>query len=290
MAALADLGREIGDIAEKVGPSVVGIGNRWRGGSGVIIGENRVLTNAHNLHGDEVTVTFADGRTADATVAGVDADGDLAVLDAPTDGATALNLGTDAPGVGTPVVALGNPNGHGPRVTFGFVSGTGRSFRGPRGRRVAGAVEHTAPLMPGSSGGPVVDLDGRLLGINTNRLGNGFYLAIAADASLRERVAALGRGEEPKRRRLGVGLAPSHVARRLRRAVGLPERDGLLVREVEDDSPAAEAGIAEGDLIVAVGDREIASADDLFDALGGEGDLRITIVRGAEEQTVTVKA
>jgi S1-C subfamily serine protease len=290
MAALAELGREIGVIAEKIGPSVVGIGNRWRGGSGVVIGENRILTNAHNLRGEEVTVTFADGRTADATVAGVDADGDLAVLEAPTDGASALDLGAEAPGVGTPVVALGNPNGHGPRVTFGFVSGTGRSFRGPRGRRVAGAVEHTAPLMPGSSGGPVVGLDGTLLGINTNRLGNGFYLAIAADASLRDRVAALGRGEEPKRRRLGVGLAPAHVARRLRRAVGLPERDGLLVREVEDDSAAAKAGIAEGDLIVAVGDRAIASADDLFDALGGEGDLRITIVRGAEEQTVTVEA
>jgi S1-C subfamily serine protease len=290
MAALAELGREIGEIAEKIGPSVVGIGNRWRGGSGVVIGENRILTNAHNLRGEEVTVTFADGRTADATVAGVDADGDLAVLEAPTDGASALDLGAEAPGVGTPVVALGNPNGHGPRVTFGFVSGTGRSFRGPRGRRVAGAVEHTAPLMPGSSGGPVVGLDGTLLGINTNRLGNGFYLAIAADASLRDRVAALGRGEEPKRRRLGVGLAPAHVARRLRRAVGLPERDGLLVREVEDDSAAAKAGIAEGDLIVAVGDRAIASADDLFDALGGEGDLRITIVRGAEEQTVTVEA
>jgi serine protease Do len=290
MAALADLGREIGDIANTVGPSVVGIGNRWRGGSGVIIGENRILTNAHNLHGDEVTVTFADGRTADATVAGVDTDGDLAVLEAPTDGAAALELGTETPGVGAPVVALGNPNGHGPRVTFGFVSGVGRSFRGPRGRRVAGAVEHTAPLMPGSSGGPVVDLEGNLLGINTNRLGNGFYLAISADAALRDRVAALGRGEEPKRRRLGVGLAPSHVARRLRRAVGLPERDGLLVREVEDDSPAAKAGIAEGDLIVAVGDREITSADDLFDALGGEGSLTITIVRGAEEQTVTVDA
>jgi serine protease Do len=290
MTVLADLGREIGDIANTVGPSVVGIGNRWRGGSGVVIGENRILTNAHNLHGDEVTVTFADGRSADATVAGVDTDGDLAVLEAPTNGAATLALGTDAPGVGTPVVALGNPNGHGPRVTFGFVSGVGRSFRGPRGRRVAGAVEHTAPLMPGSSGGPVVDLDGNLLGINTNRLGNGFYLAIAADASLRDRVAALGRGEEPKRRRLGVGLAPSHVARRLRRAVGLPERDGLLVREVEDDSPAARAGIAEGDLIVAVGDRPITSADDLFDALGGEGALTITIVRGAEEQTVTVAA
>jgi serine protease Do len=290
MASLAEIGREIGSIADGVGPSVVGIGNRWRGGSGVVIGENRILTNAHNLQGDEVTVTFADGRTADATVAGVDADGDLAVLEAPTNGTTALTLGTDAPGVGTPVVALGNPNGHGPRVTFGFVSGTGRSFRGPRGRRVAGAVEHTAPLMPGSSGGPVVDLEGNLLGINTNRLGNGFYLAIAADASLRDRVAALGRGEEPKRRRLGVGLAPAHVASRLRRSVGLPERDGLLVREVEDDSPAAKAGIKEGDLIVSVGDRTIASADDLFDALSGEGSLQIGLVRGAEDLTVTVEA
>jgi len=290
MTALADLGREIGEIAERVGPSVVGIGNRWRGGSGVVIAENRVLTNAHNLHGDEVTVTFADGRTADAKPLGVDADGDLAVLDVATDAAPALEPGADAPGIGTPVVALGNPNGHGPRVTFGFVSGTGRSFRGPRGRRVAGAVEHTAPLMPGSSGGPIVDLDGRLLGINTNRIGKGFYQAIAADGALRDRLAALGRGESPTRRRLGVGLAPSHVARQLRRAVGLPERDGLLVREVEDDSPAAKAGIAEGDLIVAVGDRAITSADDLFDALAGEGDLAITIVRGADEQQVTVAA
>src|SRR5918998_2933739 len=277
MTTLSDLGREIGDVAARVGPSVVGIGNRWRGGSGVVIGENRVLTNAHNLHGDEVTITFADGRTADATVLGVDADGDVAVLEAPTQGATALELGAEAPGIGTPIVALGNPNGHGPRVTFGFVSGTGRSFRGPRGRRVAGAVEHTAPLMPGSSGGPVVDLDGSLLGINTNRLGHGFYQAIAADGALRDRVAALGRREAPTRRRLGVGLAPSHVARQLRRAVGLPERDGLLVREVEDESPAARAGIAEGDLIVAVGDQPITSADDLFDALAGEGELRITI-------------
>jgi serine protease Do len=288
MTAMADLGQEIGAIAERVGPAVVGIGNRWRGGSGVVIGDNRILTNAHNLHGDEVTVTFADGRTAEAKVVGVDADGDVAVLEAPTEGTGALGLGAEAPGVGTPVVALGNPNGHGPRVTFGFVSGTGRSFRGPRGRRVAGAVEHTAPLMPGSSGGPVVGLDGRLLGINTNRLGHGFYLAIAADAALRDRVAALGRGESPKRRRLGIGIAPAHVARQLRRAVGLPERDGLLVREVEEDSAAATAGIAEGDLLVAAGGTPLASADELFDALAGEGPLELRLVRGTDERTVTV--
>ena len=290
MTALADLGREIGEIAERIGPSVVGIGNRWRGGSGVVIAENRVLTNAHNLHGDEMTVTFADGRSADAKPLGVDADGDLAVLEVETGGAPPLELGADAPGVGTPVVALGNPNGHGPRVTLGFVSSTGRTFRGPRGRRVADAIEHTAPLMPGSSGGPIVSLEGRLLGINTNRIGHGFYQAIATDAAVATRVSALGRGESPSRRRLGVGLAPAHVARRLRRAVGLPERDGLLVREVEDDSAAAAAGIAEGDLIVAVGDRAIGSADDLFDALGTDGALEITLVRGADELTVTVPA
>lgn len=288
MTPLADLGREIAEVAERIGPSVVGIGNRWRGGSGVVIAEGRVLTNAHNLHGDEVTVTFADGRVATATPLGVDADGDVAVLGVATEGTPPLELGADAPGIGTPVIALGNPNGNGPRVTLGFVSGVGRSFRGPRGRRVADAVEHTAPLMPGSSGGPIVGPDGTLLGINTNRIGHGFYLAIATDAALRDRVAALGRGETPTRRRLGVGLAPAHVARRLRRAVGLPEREGLLVREVEEGSAAAAAGIAEGDLIVAAGGRAIATGDDLFDALATSGPLEIGLVRGVDELTVTV--
>jgi serine protease Do len=294
MAALADLGREIGGVAEKVGPATVGIGNRWRGGSGVVIDTDRVLTNAHNLHGDEVRIYFADGREAEGKVAGVDSDGDLAVVDVKTNGAPALAWGDgSALEVGSPVVALGNPAGRGPRVTFGFVSGVGRSFRGPRGRRVAGAVEHTAPLMPGSSGGPIVDLDGQLLGINTNRLGSGFYLAIAADAALRERVSALGRGEAPTRRRLGVGLAPAHVARQLRRAVGLEERDGLLVREVEEDSPAAKAGIAEGDLIVAAAGKPVTSADDLFEALASvasDAPLEVTLLRGTEERTVSVAA
>ncbi len=291
MAALAELGSEIREITDRVGPSVVGIGNRWRGGSGVVLDSGLILTNAHNLHGDEMSVTFADGREVQATVRGVDADGDIAILAADTGDAPALAWADDvAPGQGEPVVALGNPGGRGARATFGFVSGVDRSFRGPRGRRVSGAIEHTAPLLPGSSGGPVVDTAGHLLGINTNRLGSGFYLAIVADAALRERLTALGRGETPTRRRLGVGLVPARVARHLRRAVGLPERDGMLVREVEDDSPAATAGIAEGDLLVAVGGTPIASADDLYDALAGEGALEITLVRGADERTVTVAA
>ncbi|MEP7041195.1 MAG: PDZ domain-containing protein, partial [Chloroflexota bacterium] len=94
-----------------------------------------------------------------------------------------------------------------------------------------------------------------------------------------------------KRRHLGVGLAPAHVARQLRRAVGLDERDGLLVRDVEEDSPAAKAGIAEGDLIVAAAGKPVASADDLFEAMGSvaaDAALPLTILRGAEERTVTI--
>src|SRR5262249_18980422 len=168
--------------------------------------------------------------------------------------------------IGTPVFALANPGGRGLRVTFGFVSGVDRTFRGPRGRRISGSLEHTAPLLPGSSGGPVTDAAGQLAGINTNRLGEGFYLAIPADDALRGRIDALGRGESATPPRLGVAIAPGHVARRLRRAVGLPDVEGLLVRDVTDPSPASRAGLAQGDLIVAVARPQVRTAGDLFDA------------------------
>ena len=294
MGPIEEFGQAIAAVAGKAGASTVGIGNRWRGGSGVVVEKGKVLTNAHNLHGDEVHVFFADGREAEGKVLGVDGDGDLAVIGVETGDAPAIEWGDgSALGIGSPVIAIGNPAGAGVRVTFGLVSGVGRAFRGPRGRRVAGAVEHTAALLPGSSGGPIVDGESRLLGINTNRLGSGFYQSIAADAGLRDRVSALGRGEAPKRRRLGVGLAPAHVARQLRRAVGLDERDGLLVRDVEDDSPAARAGIAEGDLIVGAGGKTVASADDLFEAMGAaaaDAPLEVTILRGTEERTVSIGA
>ena len=239
MTALDEIQAGITRLADSAGPSVVGIGQRWGAGSGIVLGDGQVLTNAHNVRGDQVEVTFADGRTAEGTVAGHDIDGDLAVISVDTAGAPALPWADGAASVGLPVFALANPGGRGPRVTFGFVSGIERTFRGPRGRRISGSLEHTAPLLPGSSGGPVLDAAGHLLGINTNRLGEGFYLAIPADAALRGRVEALARGESASTPRLGVSIAPGHVARRLRRAVGLPDLEGVLIRDVTEDSPAA---------------------------------------------------
>ena len=291
MTVLDEIQAGIRQLAEGAGPSVVGIGQRWGVGSGVVLGEGRVLTNAHNVRGDQVTVTFADGRTAEGSVAGHDIDADLAVIDVNTGGAPALPWAAGAaPGVGTPVFAMANPGGRGLRVTFGFVSGIERAFRGPRGRRISGSLEHTAPLLPGSSGGPVLDASGRLLGINTNRLGEGFYLAMPADEALRGRADALARGESAASPRLGVTIAPGYVAQRLRRAVGLPDTEGLLIREVAEDSPAARAGLAQGDLIVAAAGQPVRTADDLFGALQAAqgGTIELKLVRGTDERTLPV--
>ncbi len=294
MSLLDEVQTSIRQLAEGAGASVVGVGQRWGVGSGIVLGDGQVLTNAHNVRGDQVTVTFADGRTADGTVAGHDIDGDLAVIQVDTAGAAALPWGSGtAAELGMAVFALANPGGRGLRVTFGFVSGIERTFRGPRGRRITGSLEHTAPLLPGSSGGPVLNAAGQLLGINTHRLGEGFYLAIPADEALRGRVDALARGESAAPPpRLGVALAPSHVARRLRRSVGLPETDGLLIRGVEDDSPAARAGLAQGDLIVSAAGRPVRDPDDLFDALqaAAQADtIQLNVVRGTDERTIEVR-
>jgi serine protease Do len=291
MAILDEIGASIRQLAEGPGTSVVGIGQRWGAGSGIVLAEGKVLTNAHNVRGDRVTVTFSDGRTAEGNVAGRDVDGDLAVIDVDTSGIPALPWADGAPTeTGTPVFALANPGGRGLRVTFGFVSGVERTFRGPRGRRITGSLEHTAPLLPGSSGGPVLTAAGQLLGINTNRLGEGFYLAIPADEALRGRVDALASGESAQSPRLGVAIAPNCVARRLRRAVGLPEADGLLIRDVTDDSPAARAGLAQGDLIVAAAGNPVRTPDDLFDALHATqgGTIALNIIRGTDERTIQV--
>ncbi|HXQ76113.1 MAG TPA: trypsin-like peptidase domain-containing protein [Acidimicrobiales bacterium] len=285
---LEELSAAVRSAAENVGPSVVGVG---AGGSGAVVGAGVVVTNAHNLRGEETVVTFADGRRAPGRAAGVDIDGDLAVVAVDTADAPALDWSTAGVGVGDAVLGCANPGGRGLRVSVGFVSAVDVAFRGPGGRKVGGAVEHTAPLARGSSGGPLVDGAGKLVGIDTHRIGDGFYLAVPADDDLKRRVDALGRGEVPRRPRLGIAVAPPQVARRLRRSVGLPEREGILVRAVEDGGPAATAGVQEGDLIVAVAGTPVGTVDDLAATLESAGagvPVELTAVRGVEELTVTV--
>jgi serine protease Do len=295
MATAVELQEVIAGAAERVGPAVVGLGRGWGLGSGVVIDSGRVLTNAHNLRGAEATVSFPGGRRETGEVAGSDRDRDLAVIAVDTGDAPAVawDPALESPSIGSPVVALANPGGRGLRATLGFVSSEGRSLRGPRGRRIQGVVEHTATLPRGSSGGPLVDPEGRLLGLNSMRLEGGLILAVPTGESVRERVDLLSRGEAPAPHRLGVALAPPRAARRMRRAVGLPERDGLLVRAVEEGSPADQAGLERGDLIVGAAGRELRGVDALYTALDAVppagGTLELTVVRGADERAVAVE-
>jgi S1-C subfamily serine protease len=287
MSALIELQTAVQQATERISPAVVAVGR----GAGVIVGPDRILTNAHNLTGPEVEVRLADGHTERAAVLGADLDGDLAVLRVATGAGPVADWADDGPGLGAAVLALGAPRRGPSRVTVGFVSAVEQPFRGPRGRRLRG-FEHTAPVGRGSSGGPVVDLEGRVVGIDTHRRGEGLYLALPASSELHARIERLGRGETPPRRRLGIAVAPSAVAARLRAAVGLTSRDGVLVRSLDPDGPAGRAGLREGDLIVAVDGTAVASPDALLDALdaldAASDTATLAIVRGETDDTVTV--
>ncbi|MDX6538634.1 MAG: hypothetical protein QOI71_244 [Gaiellales bacterium] len=267
--------------AAQIGPSVVGLRGGARG-SGTIVATGRVLTSAVNLTDGAPEVVFADGRSAPATVTGLDRRRGFAVLSVETGALAPLAFGVESPPIGTTVIALANPWGRGLSVTHGFVASS--RVRPARG------VAHTALCPRGAAGGPLVTPDGGLLGCNMVRLDGGFVLATGTDAETRERIEALVASDRHSDRTLGVTIAPPRVARRLRRSVGLDERDGLLVREVGADSPASAAGIRQGDLIVAVGDSPIASVDDLLAQLEtGSEELAVTVIRGAGEHTLTAR-
>jgi serine protease Do len=290
-AVLGSLHEVTGAVAGTAGPSVVRIGRHGGRGCGVVVAAGQVLTNAHNLRDRTTEITFADGRRAQGEVLATDPDGDLVLLAVDTADAPAIEWSDAQLSLGAVVLAVARTADAGLRLTTGAVSGVGRAFRGPRGRRVTGSIEHTAPLARGSSGSVIVDTAGRFVGLNTARLGDGFYLALPADDSLRARVDGLARGESVARLVLGVGLAPADVATKLRRSVGLPERTGLLVRAIEESSPAASAGMLVGDLLVAAGGSPLTTLDDLhgaLDAARATRQLEVQLVRGSDELTVQV--
>ena len=276
--------------AASAGGAVVRIGRGPGRGTGGVLSDGVVVTHAHNLRGGEVTVTVADGRVATANVVGVDPDGDLAAATVDTAGAPALPVADDvAVAAGQAVFALAALPGGGARVSFGVVSAVGRGFRGPGGRRIDDAVEHTAPLAPGSSGGPLIDASGRALALNTHRLEGGFYLARPLTAELRATLAGLAEGRAPSRPHLGIAITPPAAARSLREAVGLEPRDGVLVAAVEDGSPAAAAGLRRGDLITSAGATAVADPEGLFAAMAGAGPtLVLHVVRADGEVDVEV--
>jgi serine protease Do len=281
-----ELARTIRDLADRLGSSVVGINSR---GCGVVVSDGLVITNTHNLTGQETVVTFGDGRQVEASVAGADIDGDLALLRVDTAGSAPFVEAEADVELGDVVFGLSRPGGRSLRVTVGTVSSVDRAFRGPRGSRIAGGVEHTAPLPRGSSGGPIVDAGGRLVGINTHRVDSGFYLALPTGSDFRRFVERAAAGEITARRSLGIAVVPPAAARRMRVAVGLPPVEAPLIRGLDENGPAGRAGLRRGDQILRAGDVAIATVEDLQGVLADAGStLTLRILRGTDEIDVQV--
>jgi serine protease Do len=281
----------IEDIAQRVGPAVVGLRTGSRGGSGVLVAPDVVATLARNVRADTVRVVTADGAVHDGRVLGTDPTVDLALLrlDAEAEEVADWSSAADPPSLGQDVYALADPGGRGLRVTGGTVASAPRGVRGPAGRLIPGVIEHTAPLPRGSGGGPLVDSAGAVVGLNALRRDGGLLLAWPATA-LRDRAAALAAGTSTAPRRLGLALLGPRATRRMRSAVGLEDAGGLLVTAVQDGSAAAQAGVARGDLVVSAGGSPITGLDDLYAAVdaAGEGPVELEVLRGTERVTVRI--
>src|SRR5438132_9687082 len=255
--------------AERISPSVVKIGvrkqanaSRYReaGGSGsgfIISADGFVLTNSHVVHGaDKIEVVLGDGRRPDAQLIGEDPDTDLAVLRIYAPNLTAARLGESKNiRVGQLAIAVGNPYGFECTVTAGVVSALGRSFRSDSGRLMDDIIQTDAALNPGNSGGPLVNSRGEVIGVNPMVIlpAQGICFAIAIDTAKYVVTQLIAYG---KFRRSSIGVAGQNVVlpRWLVRDHDLLESTAVLVAGVEDKSPAKEAGLLEGDLIVAFDD------------------------------------
>ena len=267
-------------------PAIAPLGRGARRGCAFVVGEQHALALAHTLREREVELRLPQRAAVKAALVGVDRGTGLALLSGDFAGLPAFSWAKEPPALGAEVVSLADP-GSGLRVTRGSISCERVNVR-QRSGRAHDLIEHTAPIPAGAGGGPIADEHGRVLGISALRGDTGFVLAIPAADALAA-IERVSEGREPAR--LGVALAPPRVATRMRSAVGLPDRPGLLVRAVEDGSPAARAGVRAGDLLVGLGDAELESLDALFTGLernAGQNDLSLRVVRGEEESELAL--
>jgi len=275
-------------------PAVVHIeagggGARGGAGSGFFISpDGYLLTNSHVVHtAGELRVLLADGRRLSADLVGDDPDSDLAVLRVSADEISHLALAdSDAVRLGQVAIAIGSPMGFQQTATAGIVSGLGRSLRGASGRLIDNVIQTDAALNPGNSGGPLVNSRAEVIGVNTAiiRPAQGICFAIASNTA---RWVAAWLIKEGRIRRSFIGVAgqTAPVLRKLVHHHRLAHDAGVLVAGIEPGSPAALAGLAEGDLLVALDGSPTPSVDALHKLLTGDriGERAIvTFLRGVE--------
>jgi S1-C subfamily serine protease len=285
-------------IASEVMPSVALVevaGPRGQGSGSAVVyrADGYLLTNNHVVeNAAEVNIVLPDGTENDAEVVGTDPRSDLAVLRVDRDDLPVPDFAAESPGVGDTAVAIGAPFGLDGSVTAGIVSALGRSVSTP-GAPLVDLVQTDAPINPGNSGGALVDADGRVTGINTAILspsggnnGIGFAIPMATAQSVADQLIEDGTVEHAF-----LGVRGTTVDPRIAEQYALSADEGAVVSEVTEGSPAAEAGLQQGDIIISVAGGEVSSMPDLVGRISAQqpGDtIELEVVRGGE--TLTLEA
>jgi len=264
MATLKDLSNDIAALVEKASKSVVRVdARRGRAGTGIVWDTGLVLTANHVVEQEEDIQVVADDKSTKATLVGRDPGTDLALLKVEGLSAPAMPRGkVDELRPGQIVLAIGRPGSL--KATFGTISAVSSSWRGWRGSEIEHLIQTNAPLYPGFSGGPLVDVDGRAIGMNSWVFGRGDGRAIAMDVAERV-ITSLKADGRIRRPYLGIGT----------QEVALPEPvkakakqdSGLLIVAVEPQSPADKAGLMQGDTLVALNGTTTSSLEELYAGL-----------------------
>jgi S1-C subfamily serine protease len=283
--------RAVTGAVDRVGPTVVKLeveigpprspsepqdprGRRGGSGSGFVIsGDGLVVTNSHVVHGARrIAVVTQDGRRLPADLIGDDPDTDLAVVRVSAPDLPAASFGdSEALRPGQLVIAIGNPFGFQTSITAGVVSALGRTLRAGSGRLMDNIIQTDAALNPGNSGGPLVNSRGEVIGVNTAVIlpAQGLCFAIPSNTA-RWVVSGLLRHGRIRRAYLGIGGQHVRLQRRVTRQHGLEHEHALMIVHVETGSPAAGAGLMEGDIVVAFEGAPITSVDDMHRMLSEE--------------------
>jgi S1-C subfamily serine protease len=289
---LMSLSNSMVAAVEKASASTVMVSAR-RGipSSGVCYTADLVLTADHSIEGDDdIKVTLPDGSEIKASLAGRDENSDLAILrlERPV-GVPAERAPKDSQ-VGQFVLAIGRPSPEGVQASLGVVSSVGGPVRTSRGGLLNRYLQTDAIPYPGFSGGPLVNADGQIVGINTSGLTPGASLAIPASTAW-ETAASLGKFGRIRRGYLGIRSQPTELSSNLQSQIGRSQANGLLLVGIENDSPASNAGLIVGDILLSIAGQPVEEHDQLLSYLAGDvigKPVPVEILRGGQRQSVTL--
>jgi S1-C subfamily serine protease len=291
---LSRLSDDLATAVEKAARSVVTINARRRlPGSGIVWSANGLIVTANHVveRDEEIGVGLPDGRSVDAKLVGRDPGADVALLQIEATDLVAAERAAAPAKIGNFVLAVGRPGQSGPMASFGIVSLVGGPWRTQQGGSFDNYLRADVAMLPGFSGGPLIDATGAVLGLNSSTLGRGGGGLTVPNAAIDRTVASLQTHGRVRRGFLGVGAQAVRVPHGMAEGLQLPREQGLLVVSLEPEGPADKGGLLIGDIIVALAGQPVAEVEELQDRLTGDWvgrPLPIRIIRGGQLQDVEV--